>query len=134
MRATASHRPWLGVVIAFLLSGAAIGCNGRYEISKDKQGKIVRLDKWTGDVAILEEGKLVPVANVKDEKSKYQALYHELSQFLSDGDFVIYKKTSEECEVLRKYLLKKHPGALCVREETYYIEENGKKLPLGADS
>jgi hypothetical protein len=37
--------------------------NNRYEIQKDGSGRTIRLDKQTGDVAILEGDKLVPASS-----------------------------------------------------------------------
>lgn len=38
---------------------AAVGCTDRYEIAQDKEGRTVRLDKRTGEVAVLTDGRLV---------------------------------------------------------------------------
>ena len=49
------------VTIAFLLTG----CN-QYEVSKDSQGRTIRLNKSTGEVAVLEGDKLI-VANPEEK-------------------------------------------------------------------
>lgn len=43
--------------VTLCLTVLAIACSGdRYELSKDSRGRTVRLDKKTGEVAILETG------------------------------------------------------------------------------
>ena len=120
MRITRAVKGLVGTVMIILLSGILIGCRGRYEIKEDKRGRMVRLDKWTGKIAILDDDRLVPVVKVTKQKTK--------SKEPKISILYISYDSSEECEKARKERLKEHPGAVCVREDNYSIQENGKKL------
>jgi len=121
MRAIALHRGWPKFAFVVLLLGVVFGCDGRYEIKEDKEGRIIRLDKWLGGITILEEGKLIPVVNKTVQQSKSEAPMDFLNAYQT-------YKSSKECEAARNKMLQQHPAAVCVSEENYVIEENGKKL------
>lgn len=68
----ASRNPKEILPLAFALWGFALlaaGCdqltgiagNSRYELKQDSAGRTIRLDKQTGDIALVEAGKLTPI-------------------------------------------------------------------------
>jgi hypothetical protein len=49
-------------LVAIMIAFACYGCkSNRYEIQRDSQGRTVRLDKETGEIAIVEGDKLIKV-------------------------------------------------------------------------
>lgn len=71
----------------------------------------------TGKIAIPKDGMLVEVDSVTEQERipKGVKVYR------------VYD-SSESCEAVRQKKLDKHPNAVCVTEERYYIEENDKRL------
>jgi hypothetical protein len=75
-----SSRKRIGILsFASVLSGFAfltVGCdqltgtsgNNRYELKQDNTGRTIRLDKQTGEIAILDGNKLTPVLSDTDRK------------------------------------------------------------------
>lgn len=52
----------------------AVSCNdSRYELKEDKQGNIVRLDKRTGEMAIISGGKLVSLKTPDQQAAEQKA-------------------------------------------------------------
>ena len=113
------------IVIFTILVALTAGCEGRYEMKEDKLGRIIRLDSWTGEVAILKEGVMITVSDATEQ---------EWTQIMRDADVdglgIYIYESAEECEAARQKKLKRHPSVVCSMEERYYIKENGKKLFL----
>lgn len=60
-------------VILLLVSVAACGDNDRYEISKDSHGRTVRLDKKTGQIAVIDGDEIKVLKDPKQLESEKQA-------------------------------------------------------------
>jgi hypothetical protein len=56
------------VMLSFLLTG----CN-QYEVSKDSQGRTIRLNKSTGEVTVIEGGKLIVPKTEEQVKAEVEA-------------------------------------------------------------
>lgn len=77
-----SRRAALFVVplAAFLL----IGCDqigSRYELSKDQKGRTLRLDKRTGEIAIIEDDKIVSLKDAKDIEHRQKEASDRVGKF-----------------------------------------------------
>ena len=57
---------------AVVLASVLAGCN-QYEISKDSQGRTIRLNKSTGDVTVIEGGKLIVPKTEEQAKAESAA-------------------------------------------------------------
>jgi hypothetical protein len=55
-------------MLSFLLTG----CN-QYEVSKDSQGRTIRLNKSTGEVTVIEGGKLIVPKTEEQVKAEAEA-------------------------------------------------------------
>lgn len=61
----------IGIVIVFLFSIILFSCKSdRYELSKDEQGRIIRLDKETGAISIVDGERLLPVKTPEQQESE----------------------------------------------------------------
>lgn len=72
-----SVTPLFSSVVTVLLMLELSGCDqlsdkNRYEIKQDTSGRTIRLDKQTGEIAILEGGKLVPASTAADQQAADQ--------------------------------------------------------------
>ena len=57
----------------------AYGCDlQRYELKEDKQGRLVRLDKWTGGFLVLDGSILVEPREASWERILEEALEEQL--------------------------------------------------------
>ncbi len=57
----------LSIIIFIILISLTAGCKGeRYEMKEDKQGRIIRLDRRTGEVTVLEGDSLIHIISPKD--------------------------------------------------------------------
>ena len=56
------------IMLSFLLTG----CN-QYEVSKDSQGRTIRLNKSTGEVTVIEGGKLIVPKTEEQVKAEAEA-------------------------------------------------------------
>ena len=89
-----SSRKRIGILsFAAVLSGFAfltVGCdqltgtsgNNRYELKQDSTGRTIRLDKQTGDIALVEAGKVTPIPSevqLRQEQLVQQARIAALS-------------------------------------------------------
>ena len=89
-----SSRKRIGILsFAAVLSGFAfltVGCdqltgtsgNNRYELKQDSAGRTIRLDKQTGDIALVEAGKVTPIPSevqLRQEQLVQQARIAALS-------------------------------------------------------
>jgi hypothetical protein len=70
MKDLTPRAPQLLLVVSML---ACLGC-GRYEIQGDGHGKLVRLDRLTGEMAYLQGRRLVRVENPGDRRRALQEL------------------------------------------------------------
>lgn len=64
----------LCVVIVFLISITFVSCKrNRYELVKDDRGRVVRLDKETGEIVIVQNEKMVPVKTPEQQETETAA-------------------------------------------------------------
>ena len=57
----------LSIIIFIVLISLTAGCKGeRYEMKEDRQGRIIRLDRRTGEVTVLEGDSLIQIISPKD--------------------------------------------------------------------
>lgn len=68
------------LLLLFLLSSCDQFSN-RYEISKDQKGRTVRLDKRTGEIAIVEDDKILLLKDAKDIEQKQKKATDRLGEF-----------------------------------------------------
>ncbi|MGH9683533.1 MAG: hypothetical protein ACRD4S_07975 [Candidatus Acidiferrales bacterium] len=65
------NRTYSGLI--FLLVLSVCSCGGRYELKQDKDGRTIRIDKWTGDISIIEGDKVIQPESAQDEQTKKKA-------------------------------------------------------------
>ncbi len=67
-------RHTIGITLVMILACSAVACKKeRYEIREDKHGRVVRLDKKTGEVTIVSGDKQVTIESQEEqEKRKHQ--------------------------------------------------------------
>ena len=63
--------------LSLLTSCDQIG--NRYEITKDQSGRTLRLDKRTGEVAVIEGERIVPIRSAKDADAEKQIVVKSLA-------------------------------------------------------
>jgi hypothetical protein len=68
------------LTVALLLSGCD-QLGNRYEISKDQKGRTVRLDKRTGEIAIVEDDKIILVKDAKDLEGREKQALDRVGKF-----------------------------------------------------
>jgi len=87
------HRAKAALLIAAAL--AATGC-GRYDIQSDGQGRIVRLDRFTGAVDYLQGTRFVRIENPGDRKRDAEELarVHDWGALTYDGKYTLRLKTA----------------------------------------
>lgn len=81
--------------LALLLALAAAGC-GRYDIQGDGQGRIVRLDRFTGSVDYLRGNRFVRIQNEGDHRREAEELarIHDWGALTYDGKYTLRLKTA----------------------------------------
>jgi hypothetical protein len=78
----------LVLVVSVVLTSLLVNCS-RYEIKEDKQGRAIRVDRWTGDIQIVQGNKVItpdkaPTAQEIQSLAQPRALGERtLSQFES---------------------------------------------------
>lgn len=71
------RRIGLMVCLSLLTSCDQIG--NRYEITKDQSGRTLRLDKRTGEVAVIEGERIAPIRSAKDVDAEKQVTTRSLA-------------------------------------------------------
>jgi hypothetical protein len=90
------RRTWIGFgAAALLLLAAAPGCS-RYQIEGDGQGRIVRLDRLTGQVDYLQGTRFVRVENPNERRREMKELgqVKDWGTAPYDGKYTLRLKTS----------------------------------------
>jgi len=77
------NRRYLFVLLGLLLAGCA---TNRYEMTRDDAGRLIRLDKQTGEVMLVEGDKLTPLAGSAAASAQTGAEDKEIPQVdIPDG-------------------------------------------------
>ena len=84
----ASHLINLFSLMFFAVGMAGCGDSSRYEMSSDSQGRTVRLDKETGEIAVIEDDRLTTLKSDKDAEAEQQRAL-DLQTPLTWNDVVI---------------------------------------------
>lgn len=58
----------VGAVAPLLI--VLVACTDRYQLAQDKEGRTIRLDRQTGEVAILSDGRLVVAKNEQQQAAE----------------------------------------------------------------
>jgi len=70
-------------VCMFLSACDFLGGNNRYELSKDAAGNTVRLDKRTGEIAVIKDGQIRQLKDAAQAEAERKAQFAQLEQLKS---------------------------------------------------
>ena len=85
----------LSIIIFIVLISLTAGCKGeRYEMKEDRQGRIIRLDRRTGEVTVLEGDSLIHIISPKDLEALSEAKSWPIETLSQLGGIIANLKTS----------------------------------------